>query len=506
MAVNDLTFNDLSTVLNAIVEQATGQAQQTPVDESSFVTVAQVGLKAGYDPLMTAISQVLSRTIFSERAYAPKFKGIRTNEQRFGAITRKLQLVDSDWKTDVKFNLENGETVDHYTINKPEALQTNFYGANTFMDYVTIYTEQLDNAFSGSAQFGEFISMIMTNISNRINQAHENLARATIANFVAGHVSANNNVIYLLDEYNEETGLNLTDVTVYAPENFDSFVKWVDARIETLSSLMENRGTKFHFNVADKPVQRHTPKRMQKIYLQSALLAQIKSRTLTGAYHDNYLKIADVEGVDFWQTLESPKSVQSTPVYLDETDGSLTSPAEAVTIDNLIGVMFDEEALGYTVVKHTIANTPLNAKGLYYNMYWHFTDRYWNDFLENGIVLLLSSEGGGSGGGTEETVELFIDTSGTIEGIAQIYASIPDMIGENPISTIEELDALVEGKKVIFRGIAPFAGDDDFMLMYPINDFLLTMESIPARCYTILVPLTDNFVVAGVVEGGGSLI
>ena len=388
MPVNDLSFNDLSTVLNAIVTQATGQAQQTPVDESSFVTVAQVGLKAGYDPLMTAISQVLSRTIFSERAYTPKFKGIRTNEQRFGAITRKLQIVDSDWKTDVKFNLVDGQSVDHYTVNKPEVLQTNFYGANTFMDFVTIYTEQLDNAFSGSAQFGEFISMIMTNISNRIDQAHENLARATIANFVTGKVEAQNNVVHVLTEYNAETGQSLTAVTLFAPANFDPFVKWLDAKIDTISSLMENRGTKYHINVTNKPIQRHTPRRMQKIYLQASMLAQIRSRALSGTYHDNYLKIADVEGVDFWQTLESPKSVSAIPVYL-KADGTLTSPQNATTIDNLLGVIFDEEALGYTVVKHTIANTPLNAKGLYYNMFWHFTDRYWNDFTENGVVLVL---------------------------------------------------------------------------------------------------------------------
>ena len=25
----------------------------------------------------------------------------------------------------------------------------------------------------------------------------------------------------------------------------------------------------------------------------------------------------------------------------------------------------------------------------YSNIFWHFTDRYWNDFTENGIVLLL---------------------------------------------------------------------------------------------------------------------
>lgn len=390
MAVNDLTFNDLSTVLNEIVSQATGQSQIAPVDESSFVTVAQVGLKAGYDPLMTAISQVLSRTIFSERAYSPKFKGIRTSEQRFGAITRKLQIVDDDWKKDVKFDLVDGQSVDHYTINKPEVLQTNFYGANTFMDYITIYTEQLDNAFSGSAQFGEFISMIMTNMANRINQAHENLARATIANFATGKYNVDDNsVIHLLTDYNAETGQSLTATTLYAPANFDPFVKWLDAKIATISGLMENRSTAFNMNVTNKPIMRHTPKKLQKIYLQSSLLNEIKSRALSGTYHDNYIEIADVEGVDYWQSIENTKQVSAIPVYLNTTDGTLTSPVSAVTIGNLVGVMFDEEALGYTVVKHTVATTPLNAKGLYYNMYWHFTDRYWNDFTENGVVLVL---------------------------------------------------------------------------------------------------------------------
>lgn len=388
MARNDLTFEQLSTVLNSIVEQATGESVLTPTDESSFVTVAQVGLKAGYDPLMSAISQVLSRTIFSIRPYNRKFKGIQVSEQRFGAITRKLQIVDDDWKNDVKFQLVDGQSVDHYTVNKPEVLQTNFYGANVFMDYITIYTEQLDNAFSGSAQFGEFISMLMTNMSNRIEQAHENLARATIGNFVTGKISASNNVIHLLTEYNAKTGLSLTATTLYQPSNFPAFVKWLNARIETLSGMMENRASLYHINVTNKTVMRHTPKKMQKIYLLNEFLAEIKSMALSGIYNDGYLKIADVEGVDYWQSIQSPMSINATPVYL-QTDGTLTSPANPVSETDLLGVMFDEEALGYTVIKHTVATTPLNAKGLYYNMFYHFTDRFWNDFTENGIVLLL---------------------------------------------------------------------------------------------------------------------
>ena len=388
MARNDLTFEQLSTVLNSIVEQATGESALTPTDESSFVTVAQTALKAGYDPLMSAISQVLSKTIFSIRPYNRKFKGIQVSNQRFGNITRKLQIVDDDWKNDVKFELVDGQSVDHYTVNKPDVLQTNFYGANVFMDYITIYTEQLDNAFSGSAQFGEFISMLMTNMSNRIEQAHENLARRTIANFVTGKISASNNVIHLLTEYNAKTGLSLTSTTLYQPDNFPAFVKWLNARVESLSGLMENRASIYHINVTGKTIMRHSPKKMQKIYLLNEFLAEIKSMALSGIYNDSYLKIADVEGVDYWQSIQSPMSVNATPVYL-KADGTLTSPLSPVSETDLLGVIFDEEALGYTVVKHTVATTPLNAKGLYYNMFYHFTDRFWNDFTENGIVLLL---------------------------------------------------------------------------------------------------------------------
>ena len=81
-------------------------------------------------------------------------------------------------------------------------------------------------------------------------------------------------------------------------------------------------------------------------------------------------------------------SLNATPVYL-KPDGTLDSPASAVSEDALFGVIFDEEALGYTVVKETVATTPLNAAGLYYNQFWHYTIRYYNDFTENGIVLVL---------------------------------------------------------------------------------------------------------------------
>ena len=46
-SVNDMTFNQLSTVLNSIASQATGKAQITPVNTNEFVSLAQTTLKTG---------------------------------------------------------------------------------------------------------------------------------------------------------------------------------------------------------------------------------------------------------------------------------------------------------------------------------------------------------------------------------------------------------------------------------------------------------------------------
>ena len=55
MAVNELTVEQASTVLNSVVSQATGNSNISALNGAYFATVAQVGLKAGYDPMLNAI-------------------------------------------------------------------------------------------------------------------------------------------------------------------------------------------------------------------------------------------------------------------------------------------------------------------------------------------------------------------------------------------------------------------------------------------------------------------
>ena len=59
-------------------------------------------------------------------------------------------------------------------------------------------------------------------------------------------------------------------------------------------------------------------------------------------------------------------------------------------VNNVIGVIFDIEALGTYKSKEWTANTPLNAAGGYINYYWHLKDMYFNDLSENLVSFVIA--------------------------------------------------------------------------------------------------------------------
>lgn len=391
MPVNNLTFNQLSTILNGIQSQVTGASAIAPVNTSEFVSVAQTVLKTGTDPVMSAISQILGRTIFSVRPYSAKFKGLLMDNQRWGGITRKINYVDKSFTDDSGFSLTDGQAVDQYIVNKPEVIQTNYYGSNVYQKSVTIFRDQLDTAFSGVNEFGEFVSGVMQNISDQIEQAHEDTGRMTIANLVGGIVAAQkaNQIVHLLTEYNALTGKKLTANTVYAPENYKPFMLWVYSRIAKASAMLTERSQLYHFNLTGKPIQRHTPVNRQRLYLYADARYQTEAQVLADTYHDNYLSFGETETVNYWQSIESPAQIHVKPVYFDEADGSIVTAADNVTQDNIFAVIMDEEAAGMNIFNYELAATPYNARGRYTNMWWSFNERYFNDFTENAVVFLL---------------------------------------------------------------------------------------------------------------------
>lgn len=402
MSVNTLNFEQVSTVLTSIVQQATGQAVLTPTDTGSFVSVAQMALRADRDSVMNAISNVIGRTIFSIRPYSSKMDGLMMDTFRWGAVMRKLSIADSDWEDDPAYEWPalfdstqtpptgDGEAIDPWTIKKPNILQTNFYGSSVYFDEMTIFEDQLETAFQGPDQLGSFLSLIMTNLSNRLELSNEALKRGLVANAIGAIIDEGqtDRVVHLLTEYNALTGLSLTAQTVYQPVNFAPFMKWVYSRVENISGLMTEMSTAFQTVITNKPVLRHTPAQFQNVYLFAPTRQQFDARVLADTYHDSYLTTANVETVNFWQSIATPDTVNVTPSYVDNS-GVLVNPASAVSQDGVMGIIFDRDMMGMTLLDQRVLSTPLNTKGLYRNLHVHCKQRVVFDNTEKGVVLLL---------------------------------------------------------------------------------------------------------------------
>lgn len=391
-SVNEMGFNQVAATLNAIQQQVTGQTEITPINNTQdFISVAQTTLRNGYDPVLNAISQMVSRTIFATRPYSRKFKGIFVDNAAYGGHVRKINYVDLPAVDDDGYKLTDEASIDMYEVRKPKIVETNFYGFNTFSDFVTRFREQLQVAFTGPEQLGEFWANLMVEWTNKHEQFHESMARTALLNFIGGKLAGDTtNVIHLLTEYKAFTGNDaLTARNVYLPENYKAFVQWMYARIATLTDMMTERSIKFHTNLDNgRMIMRHTPLADQRVYLYAPARYQTQMMALADTYHDNFLKLADNETVNFWQNIDDPDAIAITPTYL-RPSGTVQAHESAIEQANVIGVIFDREAVGISTYAEEMSVTPYNSRGKYWNIWSSFTDRYWNDFTENGIVLLL---------------------------------------------------------------------------------------------------------------------
>lgn len=388
MAVNNFSKEQAYLLLKSVHDQATGTAAITPTDLSSFISVANATLAAGYDNVLGAITQVVQRTIIAVRPYEEKFKGLQMSSETWGGIIRKISFADRDAEAEQSYPLTDGLSVDHYVVRKPNVLETRYIGSAVYSGHYTITREQLKTAFENEANFGSFMTGLLQHFSNERTQWLEDLKRSILTNAIAAKNDMAIDVIDLLTAYNTATGLTLTNTTVQQPANFKPFMEWAYKEVAKVSRLMTARSDKFQMGITGKPIYRHTPYRDQRVYFLADYLEAMSAQVLADTYHENFLRYADVEAVDFWQAIDNPDEIQVTPVYIDASGAVTTGTAQ--TMSNVIGVIFDRDAMGYNIFNDTLESTPFNAAGQYYNLYSHMDVQLQNDFTEKIVVFTLN--------------------------------------------------------------------------------------------------------------------
>lgn len=380
-------------LLGAIHDQAVGKTALTNVDTTNFISVANTTLQAGYDTVLQAITQVVSRTLMAVRPYSRKFAGLEVDTAKWGGIIRKVSFADRGPTADASYALVDGTPIDQYVVRNPKPLETRYVGSDVYQGCYTIFTKQLDVAFSSAEEFASFMSGLMEHFSNEREQWLEDLSRGIVANAIGAKINGATDVIHLLTEYNTEAGFvtPLTAQTVKQPANYGPFIRWCYARIAQISNRMTERSQLYQMPITGYDIYRHTPVQDQRLYMISDFLESIKAEVLSTTYNNDLLNLGDVEAVGFWQAIDSPMSIDIYPVTITaqgRPDTGGFSPSQA-TNDAVLGVLCDRDAMGYCIFDDTLETSPYNAAGQYYNLFSHVRVQLQNDMTEKIVVFCL---------------------------------------------------------------------------------------------------------------------
>lgn len=403
MSANQMQIQDVYAVLNTIHAQVTGNDTNQVVDTSTYVSVANTLMQNNTDAVYNALMNTIAKTIFSTRPYSRQFGGLIVDSLKWGAITRKIQFGDTDAYQDKAFHdIVDGQSVDHYIVNKGDVLETRYYGSAVYQDVMTVFRDQLVNAFSGPEQLGSFISAKANEVNNKWTQWTEDLSRGLVLNTIMSQnaflmesgatPTIYDPVIRLRSLYNGETGASLQYEDLFAAETAKPFWEWVRAKIRTIQRNFTNRTHNYYLQISGHNIIRHTPYKNQKVYLLAPYMDLMETSTLSEAFHNDMLQYADYEAVSYWQDPSLPDQVRlSKYTFLNPSTGSyMDSTAEMPTsVNHILGVIFDEDMMNVNIRDTIIQNTPLNARGLYYNTWLSAHAAYGVDFTEKCCVLSL---------------------------------------------------------------------------------------------------------------------
>ena len=420
-----LSIEQAGKVLNAAFKQATGQEVISQLATGDYVSIATMAQRVGYEQMTNALSQVLTRTYIRVRAYSAKFRSLIKTEEQYGNMVRKITYIDRDIpEGDMTRNIEDGKEYSPYKVRKPQAIQTAYYGFNHIDDYITIFKNQWDTALSSGSELQRFISGIMQEWYNKLEQYHEQYSRATLINLIGGTQAYNKDtavtgarltrpemVRHLLTEYNTEHGTTLTRDALLADRTaFTQFAEDLAYKMDTIVRQMGERTTLYHVSplksitaegvAVTVPIKRHTPRENLQCYMLAPFWDRVKRVVRPGLFANEYLEYIKFDEVAFWQDIETPEQINANVSYFKPanvfTGGNKTtysmlndSGNAAVELPYVLGVMFDDEAAAICYKNMWSAATPMNPAHGFQTNYIHEDVQWRNDNTENCCVLLL---------------------------------------------------------------------------------------------------------------------
>ena len=376
--------NQIYGLINDVNAQTIGTENLTILNTEQLVALGEFLFNSGSVDLWTntLLSRIASTKI-SYRAYQSKLGIYAVSDITMGLIMQKIKVDMPNAVEDVTTQLQDGESVDMYIVSKPTAHQKLFAKRTPATFFRTTQRKWLREAFTSESAMGSFLAAVQGEVNNKIELTQENLARLTMANFMAIISQTSSRVIDLVTEYNA-----LTDNDVPTGEGAlldEGFCRYALGRMNKIAKYMETMSRLYN----DGSVDRHSPKGSQRFVSLIDFRTALETQVQWAAFNERYVATKNGVEVPYWQSAKSPFDIKLR-IHEGTEDTEDTDDDVDITLSNVVGMIHDVDAFGTYRKEMDVITTPVNARGAYYNTFWHLNDLYFNDVSENGILFTLN--------------------------------------------------------------------------------------------------------------------
>ena len=369
-------------LVNSVVDQAIGDSGIVAVDTSSLVSLGDVVLSSSTntEAFLNTLAQRIGKTIIRYRMYRNKLSDLVVDDFTFGAIVQKIRIQMPEAEADQSYGLTDGSSVDHYQIAKPTVDQKIFVTRTPYQYKLTIQQAHLKEAFTGEDAMGRFISAVFGELRNAIEKGLEELGRTCIGTAIVVVNGSSNQTINLVTEYNA-LGHSLTAGPAVMEDK--DFMRWAIARINQVYDYMQDMSVLYN----DTSIPTFTPEEDIRFKCHSDFVRKAQMVLQADTFNKALVDLPSYSRINYWQDSQVGDKYG---VKQDRPDPLNPGQTTTVTVNNVIGIMYDKDALGTYKKDEIAATTPLNAAGLYYNTYYHEKQLWFYDPSENLVVFTLN--------------------------------------------------------------------------------------------------------------------
>ena len=405
-------IKDAYAVMNALARQATAQADISVVDHQSFIDAGTKTLATGTENVLNSIARTITAVVMQSRPYTGKFSLINASENQWNTRLAKISFYSSDndpsgaFNTDLNTNIatgnvENSGAGSMWEQKLPRVVERFYLSEAAWDKFYTTPLVQLQNAFNEESTFVAFMNGVMTEIQNDIESTLESRNRALVADRIAGvyllnkkKVLGDETVVNFTTYFNKKCGTNYTTKEILT-EHLTELSELITSKLQIDVDRLEERSVKYHdpMTVEDNGVNysvlRHTPRGKVKAFWFDELWKDAKTRVMPSIFNKEYINPEMGEKVQYWQSNKNDDDRMKIKCKPALPDGAVS---ENVELDVVLGIIFDEDAIASINQFNGAYTTPVNARKLYTNTFYHYKFGAVQDYTENSIIYIMNDD------------------------------------------------------------------------------------------------------------------